>query len=92
MSGDDSRPSLRAPAHETVFRYFPLASPPGPFYIERMFLLRLCINEPTLSSALSIHIFQHSSKTIGQGKIRTNEDQQEKQENKCRSSRHLVGS
>jgi len=45
MSGDDSRPSLRAPAQETVFRPFPLASPSGPLYIERMFLLRLCINQ-----------------------------------------------
>jgi len=45
MSGDDSRPSLRAPAQETVFRPFPLASPSGPLYLERMFLLRLCINQ-----------------------------------------------
>jgi len=45
MSGDDSRPSRRAPAQETVFRPFPLASPSGPLYIERMFLLRLCINQ-----------------------------------------------
>jgi len=45
MSGDDSRPSLRAPALETVFRPFPLASPSGPLYIERMFLLRLRINQ-----------------------------------------------
>jgi len=45
MSGDDSRPSLRAPARETIFRPFPLASPSGPLYIERMFLLRLCINQ-----------------------------------------------
>jgi len=45
MSGDDSRPSLRAPAQEAVFRPFPLASPSGPLYIERMFLLRLCINQ-----------------------------------------------
>jgi len=46
MSGDDSRPSLRsAPAQETVFPPFPLASPSGPLYIERMFRLRLCINQ-----------------------------------------------
>jgi len=45
MSGDDSRPSLRAPAQETVFRPSPLVSPSGPLYIERMFLLRLCINQ-----------------------------------------------
>ena len=44
-SGDDSRPSLRAPARETVFRPLPLASPSGPLYIERMFLLRSCINQ-----------------------------------------------
>jgi len=45
MSGDDSGPSLRAPAQETVFRPFPMASPSGPLYIERMFLLLLCINQ-----------------------------------------------
>ena len=46
MSGDDSSLSLRAPVRETVFRPFPLASPSGVLYIERMFLLRLCINQP----------------------------------------------
>jgi len=46
MSGDDSSLSLRAPVRETVFRPFPLASPSGALYIERMFLLRLCINQP----------------------------------------------
>jgi len=46
MSGDDSSLSLRAPVRETVFRPFPLASPSGALYIERMFLLRLCINKP----------------------------------------------
>jgi len=45
MSGDDGRPSLRALAQETVFSPFPLASPLGPLYIERMFLLRLCFNQ-----------------------------------------------
>jgi len=37
MSGDDSSLRLRAPARETVFRPFPLASPSGTMYIERMF-------------------------------------------------------
>jgi len=45
MSGDDSSLSLRAPARETVFRPFPLASPSGVLYIERMFFLRRCINQ-----------------------------------------------
>ena len=45
MSGDDSRPSLRALAQETVFRSLPLASTSGPLYKERKFLLRLCINQ-----------------------------------------------
>jgi len=45
MSGDDSSLSLRAPARERVFRPFPLASPSGALYIERMFLLRPCINQ-----------------------------------------------
>jgi len=45
MSGDDSSLSLRAPARETVFRPFPLASPSGALYIERMFFLRPCINQ-----------------------------------------------
>ena len=44
-SGDDSCPSLRAPARETAFRPFPLASPSGPLYIERMFPLRRSINQ-----------------------------------------------
>jgi len=51
MSGDDSSLSLRAPARETVFRPFPLASPSGALYIERMFFLRRCINQSTLSEA-----------------------------------------
>jgi len=46
MSGDDSSPSIRALVRETVFRPFPLACPSGALYIERMFLLRLCINQP----------------------------------------------
>ena len=46
MSGDDSSPTLRAPVRETVFRPFPLVSPSDALYIERMFLLRLCINQP----------------------------------------------
>jgi len=45
MSGDDSSLSLRAPARETVFRPFPLASSSGALYIERMFFLRPCINQ-----------------------------------------------
>jgi len=45
MSGDDSSLSLRAPARETVFRPFPLASPSSALYIERMFFLRPCINQ-----------------------------------------------
>jgi len=45
MSGDDSSLSLRAPARETAFRPFPLASPSGALYIERMFFLRRCINK-----------------------------------------------
>ena len=45
MSGDDSSLNLRAPAWETVFRPFPLASPSGALYIERMFFLRRCINQ-----------------------------------------------
>ena len=45
MSGDDSSLGLRAPARETVFRHFPLASPSGALYIERMFFLRRCINQ-----------------------------------------------
>ena len=45
MSGDDSSLSLRAAARETVFRPFPLASPSGALYIERMFFLRRCINQ-----------------------------------------------
>jgi len=45
MSGDDSSLSHRAPAQETVFRPFPLASPSGALYIERMFFLRPCINQ-----------------------------------------------
>jgi len=35
----------RAPAQGTVFRLYPLASPSGPLYIERVFLLRSCINQ-----------------------------------------------
>jgi len=54
MSGDDSRPGLRAPARETVFRPFPLASPSGPLYIERMFLLQLCINQ----SIYCLHLYR----------------------------------
>jgi len=46
MSRDDTSLSLRAPVRETVFHPFPLASPSGALYIERMFLLRLCINQP----------------------------------------------
>jgi len=46
MSGDDSSLSLRVPVRETVFRPFPLASPSGTLYIERMFFLRRCINQP----------------------------------------------
>ena len=45
MSGDNSSLSLRAPAQETVFRPFPLASPSGALYIERMIFLRPCINQ-----------------------------------------------
>jgi len=45
-SGDDSSLSHRAPARETVFRPFTLASPSGVLYIERMFFLRRCINQP----------------------------------------------
>ena len=59
MPGDDSCLSLRAPARETVFRPFPLASPSGPLYIERMFLLRSCINQSINSLSLSLSpIFQ----------------------------------
>jgi len=46
MSRDDSSLSLRAQVRETVFRPFPLASPSGALYIERMFFLRRCINQP----------------------------------------------
>ena len=46
MSGDDSSLSLRAPVRETVFRPFPLATPSGALYIERMSFLRHCINQP----------------------------------------------
>jgi len=35
----------RAPARGTVFRLYPLASPSGPFYRERVFLLLTCINQ-----------------------------------------------
>jgi len=35
----------RAPALGTVFRLYPLASPSGPFYIARVFLLLSCINQ-----------------------------------------------
>jgi len=35
----------RAPARGTVFRLYPLASPSGPLYIERVFLLLSCINQ-----------------------------------------------
>jgi len=45
MSGDDSSLSLRAPARETVFRPFPLASSSGALYIARMYFLRPCINQ-----------------------------------------------
>jgi len=61
MSGDDSRPSLRAPAQETVFRPFPLASPSGPLYIERMFLLRLCINQSIRYLRLYRSLYSNSS-------------------------------
>ena len=62
MSGDDSSPSLRAPVPETVFRPFPLASPSSALYLERMFLLRLCTNQPIhYLRLLSIHIFQQAS-------------------------------
>jgi len=53
MSGDDSSLSLRAPARETVFRPFPLASPSGALYIERKFFLRRCIDQ-------SVHYLRHS--------------------------------
>jgi len=46
MSRDDSSLSLRAPVWETVFCPLPLARPSGALYIERIFLLRLCINQP----------------------------------------------
>ena len=36
---------FRAPARGTVFRLYPLASSSGPLYIERVFLLRNCINQ-----------------------------------------------
>ena len=36
---------FRAPARGTVFCLYPLASPSGPLYIEREFLLRSCINQ-----------------------------------------------
>jgi len=35
----------RAPARGTVFRLYPRASPSGPLYIERVFLLLSCINQ-----------------------------------------------
>jgi len=38
---------------------FTPGGPSGVLYIERMFLLRLCINQPTYNlHLLSIHIFQ----------------------------------
>jgi len=45
MSGDYSSLSLQELARETVFHPFPLASPSGTLYIERIFFLRLCINK-----------------------------------------------
>jgi len=59
MSGDDSSLSLRAPARETVFRPFPLASPSGALYIERMFFLRRCmmsINQFTIFVSIDPYI------------------------------------
>jgi len=63
MSGDDSRPSLRAPAQETVFRPFPLACPSGTLYRERMFLLRLCINQFTIFVSIDPYISTPTSHT-----------------------------
>jgi len=57
MSGDDSCPSLRAPAREAVFRPLPLASPSGPLYIERMFLFRVVlINQITIFISIDPYI------------------------------------
>jgi len=56
MSGDDSRPSLRAPAQETVFRPFPPARPSGPLYIERMFLDFVSINQFTIFVSIDPYI------------------------------------
>ena len=64
MSGYDSSLSLRALVRETVFRPFPLASPSGTLYIERMFLLRLCINQPI--HYLRLYRFIYSNKKTGQ--------------------------
>ena len=54
MSGDDSCLSLRAPDRKTIFRPSPLASPRGPSNIERMFCLRLCINQ----SIRCLHLYR----------------------------------
>jgi len=56
MSGDDSSLSRRAPARETVFRPFPLASPSGALYIKRMFFLRRCINQFTIFVSIDPYI------------------------------------
>jgi len=54
---DDSSLSLRAPARETVFRPFLLASPSGALYIERMFFLRRCIkNQFTIFVSIDPYI------------------------------------
>jgi len=65
MSGDDSSLSLRAPARETVFRPFPLASPSGALYIERMFFLRRCINKSV--HYLRLYRSLYSNKEMGHG-------------------------
>jgi len=54
-SGDEgpqpTRPEMtaarvpRAPVRGTVFRLYPLVSPSGPLYMERVFLLRSCISQ-----------------------------------------------
>jgi len=63
MSGDDSSLSLRAPARETVFRPFPLASSSGALYIERMFFRRRCINQSV--HYLRLYRSLYSNKYIG---------------------------
>ena len=65
MSGDDSSLSLRAPVRETVFRPFPLASPSGALYIERMFFLQRCINQPIHYLRLYRSLYSNSLDILG---------------------------